>query len=241
MEICSRTDSGRSSYPRRPTIERIAGLVRFPCLALVLLIGCPVESWAQQPGPAAPGSGAADLEAFLDGVETLTADFKQQIRAADEHVLETASGSVALSRPNRFRWLYEKPHAQQIVADGKDLWVYDVELDQATRTPLDETSPSSPAMLLSGDKAVRRRFDVVESFEKDGLAWVRLRPNLPGTDFRSVLIAFEGRSPRRLQLEDTLNQLTDIELYNVVVNPKLRDRLFEFKPPRGVDVIGAGD
>jgi outer membrane lipoprotein carrier protein len=93
-------------------------------------------------------------------------------------------------------------------------------------------------MLLSGDKAVREGFDVVESFERDGLSWVRLRPHLPGTDFQSVLIGFDGTMPMRLELEDTLNQVTRIDLTDVDLNAKLKDRLFEFKPPRGVDVIG---
>jgi chaperone LolA len=181
---------------------------------------------------------APALDAFLDQVQTLTANFTQEIRAADGQVIETASGSVALSRPNRFRWIYEQPFEQQIVADGRNLWIYDVELQQVTRAPLDDTIASSPAMLLSGDKAVREGFDVVESFDRDGLSWVRLEPHLPGTDFRSVLIGFDGMAPKRLELEDTLNQVTRIDLTNVELNAKLKDRLFDFKPPRGVDVIG---
>ncbi|HEU4619951.1 MAG TPA: outer membrane lipoprotein chaperone LolA [Gammaproteobacteria bacterium] len=189
-------------------------------------------------GGAGRSARAPLLDAFLAQVQTLTADFTQEIRSADGQLVETASGSVALARPNHFRWIYEKPYRQEIVADGENLWIYDVELQQVTRAPLDDTVASSPAMLLSGDKAVREGFDVVETFERDGLSWVRLEPHLPGTDFSSVLIAFDGKSPRRLELEDTLNQVTRIDLSNVALNPKLKDRLFEFKPPRGADVIG---
>ncbi|HEX5419574.1 MAG TPA: outer membrane lipoprotein chaperone LolA [Gammaproteobacteria bacterium] len=242
MEVYNRTDSGRSSHRRLRTIERAL------CLAVILLSAAAAYAQPGQggesSGPAkasASGPGADDLRAFLAQVETLTADFKQQVHAPDGHVLKTASGSMALSRPDRFRWVYDKPYRQLVIADGRYLWVYDIELEQATRAPLDETSPSSPAMLLSGDQAVREGFDVVESFERDGLDWVRLEPKLASADFRSVLIGFQGSSPRRLKLEDSLNQLTDIELDRVVVNPKLKDKLFEFKPPRGVDVIGAGD
>jgi chaperone LolA len=196
------------------------------------------ESAEADSGGSKRSTAAPALDAFLDQVQTLTANFMQEIRGADGAVIETASGSVALSRPNRFRWIYEQPFEQQIIADGRDLWIYDVELEQVTRAPLDDTVASSPAMLLSGDKAVREGFDVVESFERDGLSWVRLAPHLPGTDFQSVLIGFDGTAPRRLELEDTLSQVTRIDLTDVVLNAKLRDRLFEFKPPRGVDVIG---
>lgn len=229
MEICKRMDSERSLRRRRPRTEGLVGLA-----SLILLASF---ASAQTAAPV-PDADRGVLDAFLDEVQTLTADFEQEIRAADGRLLQTASGTVALSRPNRFRWVYDQPFEQWIIADGEYLWIYDVELEQATRAPIDDTVASTPAMLLSGDRAVREGFTVVESFERDSLSWVRLEPNLPGTDFRSVLIAFDGISPRRLELEDTLNQVTAIELSNVELNPKLRDRLFEFKPPRGVDVIG---
>jgi outer membrane lipoprotein carrier protein len=205
---------------------------------MVLAVACGAETAAAQPASATVQRDAPALDAFLDQVETLTANFTQEIRDANGEIAETAAGSVALRRPNRFRWIYEQPHEQQIIADGQNLWIYDVELQQVTRAPLDDTVASSPAMLLSGDEAVREGFDVVETFERDALSWVRLEPHLPGTDFESVLIAFDGTAPRRLELEDTLGQVTRIDLSDVVLNAKLRDRLFEFKPPRGVDVIG---
>ncbi len=258
MERYSRTDSGRSSRrPRRRTELRafLALLTLTAPAAFAQSDGSSAKAPARDAAPdsaaarsAAPapeqksgGPGAERLEAFLEQVQTLTADFSQQIVGADGHIIEQASGSVALSRPDHFRWVYEKPFAQEVIADGKYLWIYDVELQQATRAPLDSSTASSPAMLLSGDKAVREGFDVAGAFEREGLDWVRLKPHLPGTDFKSVALGFEGRVPQRLELEDTLNQVTRIKLSNVAVNPKLKDKLFEFKPPRGVDVIGAGD
>ncbi len=260
MERYSRTDSGRSSRRPRPRIELRA------CLALLSLAAAAAlaqsdaappqaPTAAPSPEPSAPpgqgqgqaraskagGPGAERLEAFLQQVQTLTADFSQEIVGADGHVIEQASGSVALSRPDHFRWVYAKPFAQEVIADGKYIWIYDVELQQVTRAPLDASAASSPAMLLSGDKAVREGFDVAGSFERDGLDWVRLEPHVPGTDFKSVALGFHGNVPQRLELDDTLNQVTRIKLSDVAVNPKLKEKLFEFKAPRGVNVIGAGD
>ena len=182
--------------------------------------------------------GVAALQAFLSGVRSLTADFKQELYGPDEHLLETQAGKLSLRRPNRFRWTYAKPTELVVVADGKKLWMYDVELAQVTVSPLDDTVGSSPAMLLSGDRDVREEFDVVESFTRDGLEWVKLAPKTGAADFRSVTIGFEGTAPRRLELVDGLNQVTRISLANVAVNPELPDSVFEFKPPPGVDVIG---
>jgi outer membrane lipoprotein carrier protein len=182
--------------------------------------------------------GAATLNAFLSGVRSLTADFKQELYAPDEHVIETQTGKLSLQRPNRFRWSYAKPSELVMVADGKKLWMYDVELAQVTVSPLDASDGSSPAMLLSGDRDVRDQFNVVDTFTRDGLDWIKLEPKSGAADFRSVTIGFEGSAPRQLELVDGLNQITRIALSNVDVNPKLADSVFEFAPPAGVDVIG---
>jgi outer membrane lipoprotein carrier protein len=201
---------------------------------LVLVAG----TGAAQPSATDNARGIATLEAFLDGVRSLTADFKQELYGTDQRLLETETGTLSLARPNRFRWSYVSPTELIVVADGAKLWMYDVELSQVTVAPLDETVGSSPAMLLSGDARVREGFEVVRTETRDGLDWVKLAPKADAQDFSSVLIGFDGEVPRRLELVDGLNQVTRIELGNVVVNPDIADTVFEFSPPSGVDVIG---
>lgn len=190
-------------------------------------------AWAQ---PAADAD--ARLETFLADIKSLTADFRQELWTADQRLLETDTGTLALARPNRFRWSYLEPTELLVVADGEHVFMYDVELAQVTVAPLDESIASSPAMLLSGDQSVRDGFDVVQTYELEGLDWIKLVPKAGGTDFSSVVIGFDGATPRRLELVDALNQVTRIVLDNVVVNPGLDDSIFEFNPPAGVDVIG---
>jgi outer membrane lipoprotein carrier protein len=220
-------DSGRFSRRRLPAWTE---------LGLLLTLGAGT-AWGQPSGDSA-ADGLALLEAFLADVKTLTADFQQALWTADQRLLETVTGTLALQRPNRFRWSYREPTELLVVADGRQIFMYDVELATVTVAPLDESIASSPAMLLSGDRGVRDGFNVVETYERDGLHWVKLEPKAAGTDFMSVLIGFNGRAPQRLELVDGLNQITRIELENVVVNPDIDGTAFEFRPPEGVDVIG---
>jgi outer membrane lipoprotein carrier protein len=215
--------------------RRLLRTTRLPFLCLVALCGA---AWAQ---PAADGNdavGAATLEAFLRDVHTLTADFKQELWTADQRLLQTETGTLSLRRPNRFRWIYAQPTRLTVVADGKQLWIYDVELAQITVAPLDSSVESTPAMLLSGDRSVRDGFNVVQTYKLEGLDWIKLVPKKGGTDFSSVTIGFKGKAPQRLELVDGLNQVTRIELENLAVNPDVADSTFEFTPPAGVDVIG---
>ena len=183
------------------------------------------------------GDGIARLEAFLDGVRSLTATFKQEIFGEDQRLQETETGSLSLQRPNRFRWTYEGPAELVVVADGAKLWIYDKELAEVTVTPFDDTAGASPAVLLSGDRNVREDFEVVESYTRDALDWVKLEPK-KASDFSAISIGFNGNEPRRLELVDGLGQTTRIELDDLVVNPEIPDDVFHLDVPPGVDVNG---
>ena len=78
-------------------------LLVFLALALVL-----AQSAGAQPADASQ-RGVVALDAFLDGIRSLTADFKQELYAADQRLLETETGTLSLQRPNRFRWSYVAP------------------------------------------------------------------------------------------------------------------------------------
>ncbi|HEX6992880.1 MAG TPA: outer membrane lipoprotein chaperone LolA [Gammaproteobacteria bacterium] len=223
--------SGRFSLRRRPKTER--HLRAAPLLAAFALVVA--DSAFPQQETDAP-TGSALLDRFLDEVTTLTADFVQTLETGDD--VETQTGRLALERPSRFRWQYEEPYEQLIVADGKNLWTLDVELEQATVMPLDDKVASTPAMLLGGDRAVREGFTVVDEFQEDGLSWVKLEPQIEGTDFESVLLGFDGLAPRRLEFANSLGHVTTITLTDVELNVDLDDDLFRFDRPRGVDLIG---
>jgi outer membrane lipoprotein carrier protein len=210
--------------------RRLRSSIRHALLSSVIAGSC---AWAQP-----TDSGPATLDAFLDGVQSLTADFRQEIWTGDQQQPQTQTGTLALERPNRFRWTYLEPTELTVVADGAEIMIYDVELEQVTVAPFDASVGASPAMLLSGDRNVREGFDVVEAYPAEGLDWVKLTPKTGGGDFSSVLIGFDGTTPRRLELVDGLNHVTRIVLDNVAVNRELGDDVFELTVPPGVNVIG---
>ena len=187
---------------------------------------------------AQPADGGIErLEAFLDQVRSLTASFKQELWTENERLLQTDTGSLALKRPNRFRWTYEAPAELVIVADGAQLWIYDKELAEVTVTPFDDSVGASPAVLLSGDRNVREDFEVVQSYTLDALDWIKLEPK-SASDFSSISIGFSGTEPRRLELVDGLGQITRVMLDDLVVNPDIADEVFHLEIPPGVDVSG---
>ena len=87
----------------------------------LLLLSC-TTSHAEQPTEA--------LRNFVAGLKTLQADFEQQVVDEYGRPQQSSSGHMWIMRPGRFRWDYEEPYTQQIVADGTRLWSYDEDLEQ---------------------------------------------------------------------------------------------------------------
>jgi outer membrane lipoprotein carrier protein len=187
----------------------------------------------------AANDAAARVEAYLGPLRTLSAGFSQVVRNRDGDVVERATGTVAISRPDRFRWEYQAPHEQTIVADGRRLWLYDRDLEQVTVRTLEAGLGSTPAMLLSGGGRITDAFEAVAVEKAGDWTWCRLKPRQEGSDFDQVSLAFDARDElAAMELRDKLGQATVIEFGSVRRNPSLDDGLFRFEPPPGADVIG---
>lgn len=187
-----------------------------------------------------PSKSSAELDAFLQGLQTLQANFRQTLRDGQGRMVEQSSGTLVIRRPDRFRWDYSEPSQQVIVADGKKLWLYDVDLEQVTVRPMEKSLAGTPAVLLSGAEDLRTSFDV-ERVERQGkTSVVTLHPKRGDTDFKSVSIGFSGKDLSFMQLNDKLGQSTLLEFSKVRRNASVDDARFVFMPPAGVDVIGGG-
>jgi outer membrane lipoprotein carrier protein len=184
-------------------------------------------------------SPAADVEKYLNGLASWSADFAQTIDDGHGNVLRSAAGRLYLQRPGKFRWDYSQPSEQLILADGRQIWFYDKDLAQANVRDMDSTLASTPASLLSGNASVSTQFNVTALPENAGLQWFQLVPKHADTDFQLVRIGFDKKGElRSMFLADKLNQVTQLTFSNSKRNLSLAPDLFSFVPPPGVDVIG---
>ncbi|GBF30318.1 outer-membrane lipoprotein carrier protein [bacterium MnTg04] len=178
------------------------------------------------------------LDAYLTGVTTMRARFRQILLDENQQIVQNAGGTLVLKRPGQFRWDYHDPYEQLILSDGTHLWLYDPDLDQVTVKSLDDSLASTPAMLLSGDAAMTDGFKLTEAGQYGEVFWMTLVPRNQETDFRKISLGFVDGQLQLMELEDSLDQLTRILLQEVERNPVLADDTFSFVPPAGSDVIG---
>lgn len=209
----------------------------------VLLLATTASMTASQgaSSAAAVQPGMDRLRNFLERVQSMRADFRQQIVNGKQEVLEEARGRMTLKRPGRFRWDYEEPYKRVVVADGEKLWLFEVDLDQVTVRPLAAGLGETPAALLTGTREILDRFEYVSSWSGDNITWLRLKPRAADSDFESVAIGFAGEKLVELELNDRLGQQTRLYLSNIQMNAKVADDTFHLQIPDGVDVIREGE
>ena len=185
----------------------------------------------------ADDGGRAHLDRFLQGLKTLQAEFAQEVIDNETNQVSHSHGVFYLSRPDRFRWVYEGEYPHYIIADGKTIWLVEEDLEQVSQKSQKSALKGTPAGLLAKDLDIDREFQVDELGERMGLSWLRLRPRDENSQFEQILLAFEGDRLSRMEMADRFGQVTRFDFFKLQRNPKLQDQLFKFVPPPGYDIL----
>lgn len=195
-----------------------------------LLFFC--SSWADE---------ASDrLAQLLNNLQSMQADFSQTTTdSGGSRILQKSTGQMALQRPGKFYWNATTPPTKQIlIADGTYVWVYDVDLAQATRQKLSDLKSTNPASLLSGTtEALQQRFNVTQIKKSESGEWFELRPKAKGDMFEWIQLHFQDNALTEMQLSDNLGQRSVLKFSNIKTNISLDSNLFRFQPSGKVDVI----
>ena len=205
-------------------------LCRTVFAGLILLFLVPPVTHAEE--------SPAYVQAFFGGLQTLQADFDQQVIDANNKTIQSSRGHMWIRRPGRFRWDYSTPYRQQLIADGEHLWSYDEDLEQVTVQPAAEVLTSTPAMLLSGNEPLEKVFHIEAVEMQDNDQHVRLTPISDDSNVIELHLFFSAGMLARIEAQDSFGNTTTFSFTHLERNPKLDEGVFSFTPPAGADVVG---
>ena len=193
------------------------------------------------------------LQRYLENLDSYQANFQQQQTSSSRRLMETTSGKFTMQRPNRFRWQIYSPYEQIIIADGKDIWSIDVDLEQVTVSTIEDNLSNSPIMLLTNKAAdLTKHYSVrilkpetEESSEKitqkittkATIEKFILQPVDNSSNFEFVLLGFQDGTLFSIELHDSLGQTTLVTMTNIMSNPILGSSQFIYEEIQGYDVI----
>lgn len=176
------------------------------------------------------------LNKALKALDSIQVSFEQTVVNDNNQVIQQSTGSLAIQRPNKFNWTYKTPNEQQIIADGKEVWVYDVDLKQASVKAMDETLNNTPIMILMNSKLLESDFNLNEIGQKNFLYWVELTPKSKDAQFERLYFGLDKNQIMAMDLRDAFGQSTQIVFkhhrYNVIHDPAT----FIFETAPDIDV-----
>lgn len=198
-------------------------------------------------------SGAEQLRQFVRNSKTAEGDFvQQQLRAPKANepqdkglkVVRQTQGRFVFQRPGRFIWDTQKPYEQKLIADGRQLILWDKDLNQATFRPAGQALAATPAAILFGETSLDQHFDLVEGEDRLGMKWVALVPKKnPNTKngndlpYTKISVGMANGLPKALELIDGLGSVVLVTLDKIQLNVSLPANRFTFVPPAGAEVL----
>lgn len=192
--------------------------------------------------------GPGLLGQFLQTTRSGRAQFTQVVssvpKAGQPLRQRTSSGTLEFQRPGKFRFSYQKPFVQTLVADGQTLWLHDPDLKQVTARAQAQVLGGTPlALIISASDltALQKDFQLQPEAPRDGLQWVRATPRRADGQMQYALAGLRTseRGPELVVLDvlDNLGQRSVLMFSAFEVNPVLKADAFQFHPPVGTDVI----
>ncbi|MBX3618211.1 outer membrane lipoprotein chaperone LolA [Nitrosomonas sp.] len=206
-------------------------MTRTSCSVILIWFGCLLPAWVE-------ATAIDSLKTFIKETRTVRAEFSQTLYDQSARAIQESKGMMQFERPEKFRWVYEKPYEQMIVGDGTQVWFYDPDLNQVTVRQFNIAIGSSPAALLAGSSTIEENFELIELGVQNNLEWLEAIPKSKESAFEFIQMAFSPEGELKIMaLRDNFGQTTLLSFSGWDKNPALSADLFKFVPPDNADVI----
>jgi|SRR5687767_1667339 outer membrane lipoprotein carrier protein len=210
-------------------------------IALALLLALVLPVTAQTP----------TLDDVVRGVEgaygkmtDLRGEFTQSALNKSLNQTIDAKGVVYLKKGGKLRWEYVEPTRQEIVSDGKTIWVHTPQLNQVNTGAAPEALAGPAGSFLSGLGKLRQHFNVrflnpAQAKDADGNVVLDLTPKQPLPTLARLVLSLDASSydVRKAVVYDQFDNTVTMTFTKVAVNTGLPDKLFVFTAPKGTATV----
>jgi len=185
-----------------------------------------------------------DLETAYGRMTDLRAEFTQTAFNKSLNQTIPAQGTVYLKKGGKLRWEYTEPTPQEIVSDGKQLWVYTPSLNQVNVGDAPEALAGPAGSFLAGLGRLRAEFSVrflnpAQPTDAEGNWVLDLEPKQPLPTLARLILSVDAKTwaVRKAVVYDQFENTVTMRLTKVAINSSLPDRLFTFVVPKGVATV----
>ncbi len=189
---------------------------------------------------------AEDLDKIVEGLQhkyekisTIEADFAQEAFTKSLNKSQTSEGKVYFKKPGKMKWLYRKPVNDEIVSDGKTIWVFQSDLNQVIEKQVEGGASNLAVDFLSGIGDIKKGFDIEPPAVVKGAYRLSLKPKTPQPNVKRIIIEVDKESflVEKTIVEDLFGNEARVTLKDIKANTPLKDSIFEFTPPKGSSIV----
>ena len=210
-------------------------------LAFFVLVLAAAPAGAQQP---ALDEVVRSVEAAYSRMTDLKADFSQTAFNKSLNQTIPARGAVYLKKGGKLRWEYTEPTPQQIVSDGKTIWIFTPQLNQVNTGPAPEALAGPAGSFLTGLGKLREHFNVrflnpASPRDAEGNVVLDLTPKQPLPTLTRLILSLDPKSwdVRKAIVHDQFENTVTMTFTKLAINSGLDDKLFVFAPPKGAATV----
>lgn len=180
------------------------------------------------------------LEKVRKDISAISAGFEQQEIDINGQYSETSSGEMWLQSPDKFKWSYIEPAPQLIVANGKQVWIYDEDLEQVTIKP--QNSAANPIYVLLDKERTEKNYiiDMADELSEstNNLQWITMAPRVESDEIQKIWLGVDSNhNIAVLKMKNRMENTVIFTFNNIQRNPSLENQMFEFDIPEGTDIL----
>ena len=180
------------------------------------------------------------IQRQYEKVSTFEADFTQRSYVKMMNQTQSVKGTVKIKKPGKMKWVYGAPDTQILISDGKNLWLYVPEEEQATKVPVESIySSNTPALFLAGKGKLTRSFNVESVSQENQNILVTLVPKNEDQGLARLILHADKKNYQitGLTVYDKLGNKTEIRFSQIRINREIPEEQFQLKTPPGVEIL----
>jgi outer membrane lipoprotein carrier protein len=191
----------------------------------------------------AAGDLAAKVQAAYDKAPSYSARFEQESLVKATGNTTRAEGTVTFKKPGKMRWIYVKPVDQEIISDGKQVWIYQPEDKQVVVGSAAKILKNRASItFLAGEGRLGDEFNIRSGTLPAGTAKgsvLELTPKKTDASVTRVLLVADPATGfvSESWVYDFMGNSTRVRFLSPQVGKKVADSHFVFIPPAGIDII----
>ena len=172
------------------------------------------------------------LKAKLTDLNSLHSTFKQTVVDVNGKVIQQGEGVFALATPNKLYWHLTQPDESLIVANGKDVWIYNPFAEEVTVMNLDQAIASSPmTLLIHRDEKTWSNYQVKKTAD-----CYEITPKSVDVNVTKVESCFSHNQLAKFVIHDAQGNTSTFDLSSQRILTSDEASLFNFVPPEHVDI-----